>query len=231
MKNNHLFVFLILVFVTGCSPQTADSLPEFPLHKGTTWVYSYSTYDTSMTDPNQIIKAAYQLTETVVETENISNYVVGRVEREHQLVNSDPGWIGDLSNQPSEFWYVVNGNQVFQRNRSLDTSDLKLEELILDYEFPLSIGKDWCLFSQTSKNPKQIMNCEVVGKRQVTDQGSYETTVGNFDHCYDLIDYFNGGNIFQKFCNGVGVVYMKFDHAGTRFGYEKTLIAYSLGNQ
>lgn len=229
MKNNPLFAFLILVFVTGCAAQTANALPEFPLDKGTTWVYSYSVYDTSTTNPNQIIKAAYQLTETVVETETISNYVVGRVEREYQVVNSDSGWISDLSNQPNEFWYVVNGNQVFEKNQPLDAAHLKLEELILDYEFPLSIGKDWCLFSQNPKNPKQITDCEVIGKRQVTGQGAYETPAGNFDQCYDLIDYFNGGNVFQTFCNGVGVIYMKFDHAGTRFGYEQTLIEYSSG--
>lgn len=229
MRKISLFVFLIAACVAGCSSQTMMKPSEFPLEKGTTWLYSYEAYEPTATDPNQVIKATYQLTETVVETETIPPYLVAHVKRKYELVNADAGWTGDLSSQPNEFWYVVNDHQVFQSNQPLENANIKIDELILDYEFPLSIKKTWCLLPRNPKDSKEITNCETVGRREVTNQGSDETLAGNFDDCYDMIDYFNGGNIFQKFCSGVGIVSIKFDHAGTRFGFEQTLIDYAIG--
>jgi hypothetical protein len=222
-------IFWLLLFTTGCIPQTTAEPSVFPLNKGITWVYSYEAYEPTTADPNQIIKATYQLTETVVETKTVSTYLVAHVKREHKLIDADAGWTDDFSSQPNEFWYVVNDHQVLQSNLPLDTTHINIDELIVDYEFPLSMKKSWCLFSENSKGPKKTQSCEVVGRREVTSQGPYETPAGNFEDCYDLIDYFNGGNLFQKFCGDVGIVSIKFDHAGTRFGFEQTLISYTTG--
>ena len=226
----HLVVFSLVCFLfVACSSQKTIEATGFPLEEGTTWVYSYEAYDISLSDPTQIIKANYQLTDTIVKTETVSNYAVAHVRRKRELIKADAGWTQDVSNQLNEFWYVRNDQQLFQSNFPLDTNNIKLEELILDYEFPLSLSKSWCLFSDNSNDPKEIASCDFVGKREVTDQGSYETPAGNFDNCYDLIDYYNGGNILHKFCDGIGIVFMKFDHSGTRFGFEQTLISYSQG--
>lgn len=229
MKNNLFFVFLIVVFMTGCSSQTMEKPPEFPLQKGTIWIYSYESYDPSPSDPAQIIKATYQLTETIVEVETISTYLVAHLKREYELIKADKGWSGDLSGQPDEIWYVVNNSQVFQSNQPLDTGGVQLDELIFDYEFPLSVSKSWCLLPHNPQDSQEITGCDFIGKREVTRQSHYETSSESFNDCYDLTDYFNGGNVYQKFCDGVGIVYMKFDHAGTRFGFEQTLISYSAG--
>ena len=193
------------------------------------WIYSYESYDPSPSDPTQIIKATYQLTETIVDVETISTYLVAHVKREYELIGADNDWAGDPSSQPNEFWYIVNDNQVFQSNQPLDVGHVQLDELIFDYEFPLSVDKSWCLLPHNSQDPQEITGCDFIGKRVVTNQGHHETPAGSFSDCYDLTDYFNGGNIYQKFCNGVGVVFIKFDHAGTRFGFEQSLISYSLG--
>ena len=228
MKKN--LTFIVLIFVAACSPQPVPGLPDFPLSKGTTWVYSYEAYEPALSDPTQIVKATYQLTETVIETETISSYFVAHVERKYQLVDAEADWMGDLfSNGPSEFWYIVQGNQIFQSNLPIDTNAIKTDELILDYEFPLSVSKAWCLQSPNFQGPKKMTSCETVGKRMVTNQSAYETPADKFDDCYELTDYFNTGNIFQKFCAGVGIVSMKFDHAGTKFGFGQSLIQYSLG--
>ena len=215
--------------MAGCSRQTKDKLSELPLHKGAAWVYAYEAYEPTASDPNQIVKATFQLTETVDDVKKASTYFIVHVEQESELVNADVGWTGNLFSQPKEFWYVVNDQQIFQSNQLINDADIRIDELTLNYEFPLSVKKAWCLVTHDPKDPKEIISCETIGRREVTNQGPYETLAGNFDDCYDLIDYFNGGNIFQKFCNGVGIVYMKFDHAGTRFGFEQTLIDYSPG--
>lgn len=226
-----LIIFsLLTVLSAGCSSQALVESSEFPLEQGTTWVYSYKAYQQSASDPAQIIGATYQLTETVVEIENVSNYFVAHVKREYKLIDPDAGWSGDFSSQPNEFWYIVNDRQVLQSNQPLDQANIKTDELILDYDFPLSVAKTWCLTTSSSKDPnKTVVGCEFVGKREVTSQGPYETAAENFADCYDMIDYWNTGNFFQKFCSGIGIVSVKFDHPGTRFGFEQTLISYSKG--
>jgi len=94
---------LVSVLFTACSPQKPIEASGFPLEKGTTWVYSYESYDPSPSDPTQIIKATYQLTDTIVETETVSTYVVAHVKRERELIKADADWAQDVSSQPNEF--------------------------------------------------------------------------------------------------------------------------------
>src|SRR5215216_4806583 len=129
---------LVSVLFTACSPQKPIKALGFPLEKGTTWVYSYETYDPSSSDPTQIIKATFQLTDTIVETETISTYVVAHMKRERELIKADADWAQDVSSQPNEFWYVRKDQQLFQSNFPLDTADINPDELILAYDFPLS---------------------------------------------------------------------------------------------
>lgn len=225
MKHLLLF-FLASVLLAACSSQRPVEVSGFPLDKGTTWVYSYEAYDSSPSDPEQVIKTTYQLTDTVIDTQTVPSYFVAHVKRDWQLVQADPGWLRDLSSQPREFWYVVDGDQVYQSNFPLDTSRIKPDALILDYEFPLTVRSSWCLLPDARQGTS---GCDFVGKRQVTGNGSYETPAGEFDNCYDLMDLYNGGNILHKFCDGAGIVFMKFDHAGTKFGFEQTLTGFSKG--
>jgi hypothetical protein len=51
---------------------------------------------------------------------------------------------------------------------------------------------------------------------------------GSFDHCFQLVTPYNNGGVRQAFCSGVGFVQEQFDHIGTSFGYQMTLIAYAL---
>ncbi|MCL4531092.1 MAG: hypothetical protein M1282_17005 [Chloroflexi bacterium] len=229
MRKISFLLFIIASLIAGCSLQKTTAPSEFPLEKGTTWVYSYTAYEPTAADPTQTIQATYQLTESVVDAQTVSSYFIAHVKRESQLLHADAGWTGDPSAQPNEFWYVVNGYKVSQSNQPLDTNNIKIDELILDYKFPLSVKNAWCLFPSGLKNPSQAANCDVVGKREVMDKGSYKTSASNFDDCYNLVDYVNDGNIYQTFCNGIGIVEMKFDHAGTKFGFEQTLMHYSAG--
>lgn len=184
------------------------------------WVYHFETYEPSET-PSHIVKAIYQLTETVIETRNISSYFVAHLKNDYQLVNADVGWRGFwVSGQPKEIWLVVDNQQVFESHQPIDAS-VDLDKLVLEYQFPLMKNKAW----------RQISNCEQtgVGWRGVESQSSYKISSKTFDDCYDMLDHYNGGGLFHTFCNGVGVVSMKFDHMGTPYGFKQTLISYSIG--
>ena len=221
MRKRTLLLFLIAVFVAGCSWQTTKNLSEFPLHVGTTWVYAYEAYEPSASDPTQIVKATYQLTQTVIETETNSSYFVAHVTSDYQLMNADMEWRGwYVDGLSKETWYVTNGQKIFE-TRFFDSKNIDEDRMILEYVFPLEMDSRWCQL----QNPP----CQYVGWRVVTSQSSYETPIGKFDDCYHMRDIYNGGGLFQKFCVGIGVVTMKYDHIGTSFGFEQTLIDYSIG--
>ena len=179
---------LACIFLAACASQSPIEASGFPLEMGTTRVYAYQAYTASPADPKQIVKATYELTETIVDTETISDYFIAHVRRDRKLLNSDPGWTQELSGQPSEFWYVRDGKQVYQSNLPLDTNNLKPDQLILDYQFPLAIRESWCLLPDSRNSAKEIAGCEFVGKREVTGYGAYQTPAGAFDTCYDIMD-------------------------------------------
>lgn len=225
---------LIVLLLTGflavsCSSQKPMQASAFPLDKGTTWVYSYEAYDPAASDPEKVIQATYQLTDTVVDTQTVSSYFVAHVTRDWKLIEADPDWLRDLSSQPRELWYIRDGEQVYQSNFPIDADNINPDQLILDYRFPLTVRDSWCLLPDSRSESGTAAGCEFVGRREVTDQGRFETPAGNFTNCYELTDIYNGGNILQKFCEGAGIVYMKFDHAGTKFGFEQTLTNFSEG--
>ena len=230
MRKYSTLIFLLAVFVASCSSQTTARLSEFPLENGTTWVYSYKTYEQSASDPSQITEAIYQLTESVIDVNISSSYFVSHVKKDYQLIRADAEWVGgEFTAQQLEVWYVIQGNQVFSSRNYIDQENIQTNGLGLVYDFPLSLNKAWCLFASDTKVQNDPVNCDFAGKRQVIAKTSYETPNETFEDCYDMIDYFNTGNFYQTFCNGIGVVFVTFDHGGTRFGFEQALIQYSTG--
>ena len=226
---NLMILSLVGILLAACSSQNTIDASGFPLEKGTTKVYSYQSYNQSPLDPTQIVKATYELTETIVDTEMISSFFIAHVQRDLKLISADPDWTQELSSQPNEFWYVRDDQRILQSNLPLDVANINPDQLILDYEFPLKIRKNWCLLPDSRTDPKGIAGCDFVGRREVTNHGRYETPAGTFENCYDLMDIYNGGNILQKFCEDVGIVFMKFDHSGSLFGFEQTLIHFTKG--
>ena len=100
------FVSLFLAFlVVACGPQAPKPPPEFPLYKGTSWVYTYQTYEQSGTGGVSVLKAIYQLTETVLDTEAAAPYFIAHVKRAWKLLNADAGLSDDMaSSQNAETW-------------------------------------------------------------------------------------------------------------------------------
>ena len=76
---------------------------------------------------------------------------------------------------------------------------------------------------------QKIQDCTSAGQRNVVSQESFETPAGRFDDCYQITENFNSGGVVRWLCSGVGLVAQKYDHAGTRFGFQQTLVSYSQG--
>ncbi len=208
---------------TPASPDSNGASTEFSLADGTTWVYSYVTYEPTTTDSTQIMTATYLFTETVVDTKALPLYFVAHVQHEEQLVTADPNWT-DASSRPHEFWYVVQGQQVYESFQPLDLTHIQTDTLLMAYDLPLSIGKSWC--PSLVVKGERAQDCPT-GQRTVVNRESYETPVGRFQECYQITEDVNSGGVTQWFCRGTGVVAQKYDHGGTRFGFQQTLIFYA----
>ncbi len=216
---------------TVSPPAAVRSPADFPLAKGTTWVYSYVPYQPTLADPSQIITATYVITETVVETQAAVPYFLAHVRREEHLLAAQPGWVEEESGQPQDVWYVALGQQVFESNEPLDPARIQTDTLALAYDLPLAVGKAWCPFRVDLKDPEHspVTNCDAAGKRIVRNEGPYETPAGRFDDCFEIGEFWNSGGVTRWFRNGIGVVAAQYDHAGTRFGFRQVLVSYVKG--
>ena len=220
---------------TAEQPALQNPWSEFPLNVGTTWVYAYIPYDPLPSDPAQIITATYLLTETVTEVESTPPYLAAKVETERALVSKPPEWTRDDISRTGETWYVIDGNKIYRGSERPDLSNLNPDLTpgwSLEYQLPLSVGESWCPAKYNFKSPGQpeIEDCQSLGEQTVAKAMSYETPAGKFDDCYQITESVNSGGTTRWFCNEVGVVAAKYDHAGTRFGFEQTLIRYRLGS-
>ena len=199
-------------------------LSEFPLTQGTMWVYTYTPYEPLPTNPTQIVTATYRLTETVVATEVSAPYLFVRVRRDISLASTTPLTSANLPE--GEFVYVISGTQVYQASGVVEYESFDPDYASLMYDFPLVAGKHWCPIRFDLKNPDspEVVHCEANGLRTVAVAGIYETPAGSFEDCYSITEAYNSGGVMRWFCNGVGVVAARYDHAGTRFGFEQLLI-------
>jgi hypothetical protein len=168
------------------------------------------------------------MTETVVETAIEVPYLFVRVQRDINLVSSTS--LRYVTLPSDEFWYVISGTLVFEETQSPDFAAFDPVASHLAYAFPLADGKQWCPFQYDPKNPDkpEVLYCQANGLRTVITTDAYETPTGSVTDCYDISEAFLSGGVIRRFCNGIGVVAARYDHAGTRFGFEQTLVAYTL---
>ncbi len=228
MKASRLSIVLLFaaLLIGGCTRSIEPGSPvsDFPLAKDTEWVYTYDTYNQGAS-PAEIITATYQVTEKIVDTQWVPPFFIAHVEREQQLVRADPGWDSAEATSIHEWWYVVEGQEVYESRQPLDISNINTDSMTLEFDFPLVEGKSWCLF--TELKGEKIQDCSSVGRVTVGPLMSYETRAGKFTECNQVTQWFNTGNILQWFCRDTGLVAEKFDHPGTRFGFQRMLVGYS----
>jgi hypothetical protein len=153
---------------------------------------------------------------------------VAHVQHEEHLVTAAPDWVDTGPIRPDEFWYVVKGQQVYASPQPVDLTNVQSDSSLLAYEFPLVVGRSWCPHAYL-KGVK-VQDCTASGKASVVSQESHITPAGDFTQCYKLTEDFNSGGVTQWFCNGVGIVAEEYDHAGTRFGFQESLVDYLNGS-
>ncbi len=202
---------------------TASATPEssltgYPFPVRTTWVYRRLQYEQAMGDPTRIITATNLITETVVRAEGAGPAQQFLHRQTATLVSASSDWEYDSSDLNWESWYRVDGTRVF----SSPAGSPNINTLV--YDFPLSVGKSWC---PEVPPPAYNVDCIAMGRRTVTSEAIYATPAGTFDQCYEINQDYNSGGVWEWFCNGVGVVARKYDHGGSRFGFEDTLIRFS----
>ncbi len=203
------------------TPLPKTALGGFPFPVGTTWVYSRVQYDTVIGDPTQLITATNLITETVVRAEGIVLFQYFLYKQTASLVGAPSGWQDNSANFDREEWYHIDGKQIYSSPNGYPQSNLLL------YDFPLVVGKSWC---PDQPPPTYNPTCTAMGRHKVEKQTSYTTPFGTFDECYEISEDINSGGVTEWFCNGIGVVAHKYDHAGTRFGFEDTLIRFAKGS-
>lgn len=199
----------------------ATALGGFPFPVGTTWVYSRIEYQQVIGNPTQIISATDLITETVVRAEGTAPAQQYLHKQTVSLVSAPPGWQDNSPNGNGEYWYRIDGTRVFSSPEGFRQTKT------LVYDFPFAVGKSWC---PEQPPPAYNPTCSSMGRRTVENHASYTTPVGSFNDCYELSQQYNSGGVIEWFCNGIGVVARKYDHAGSRFGFEDKLIRFSIGS-
>jgi hypothetical protein len=195
-------------------------LDGFPFPVGTSWVYARVEYQQFGT--TDIITATTLITETIIDTEGAGSSLSFHHKQTATTLNPPAGWVDDPATDNWERWYRIIGNQVVSYSKPNDE-----QTRVVAYELPLAVGMTWC---PEQPVPAYNPNCSAMGRRSVQSQTSYATPIGTFDECYEITEEYNSGGVTQWFCNGIGVVARKYDHSGSRFGFEDTLISYSRGS-
>ncbi len=192
----------------------------FPFPVGTTWVYSRVEYEQAIGEPTKIITATRVYTDSVTQIQGTAPSQSFAVERTVNETSAPEGWWSSTVLNPGQYGYRIRGSQI------LETRSSNPQEEVLLYNFPLEANKRWCL---QPLQPANASGCNEIGWREVKNKGSVAVPVGTFEDCYQILDpYYTGGT--EWFCTGIGVTSRKYDHSGTRFGYEDKLIRYARGS-
>lgn len=210
----------------GISPTAHPAVPFldiFPVYPGTNWTYERIDYDRYL---DQTFTATYQISETVNDAQVKGSYYIAHLKGKKSLLAKDAGWTSPDDSKTYDFWYVLHAGLVFKTQQAPDLANLADINFDLVYRLPLVVNAAWC---PGLENLKSGLSCKISSLYTVLDMKPYQSKAGNFDGCYQIRQFFNTGSFFNWFCRGIGPVGKKFDHGGTPFGYNETLISFTRG--
>ena len=210
-------------------------LKKFPLNKGTSWTWTNTGYSQAENDPYKIIHGSSQVIETVADIQNSPPFYIAHIRGSKTMLSADPGWQenGRFDLGEYEYWHVLRDGQVYLSYARPDLTIFPAGQLdLLEYQFPMAPGAAWCPDWQTEKYLKPPVEtpfpCQFAGMRTIENIESVQTQAGNFKQCYRMTDAINSGGVTQWFCDGVGIVAQKYDHAGSQFGFKQDLVKYNI---
>ncbi len=236
-------ILATLIVGTGSSPiptptlSAKPALPflaSFPIQPGTTWEYTNTGYTQANGDPQKIIRGTSRMKESIASVQTVPPYTIVRIQGKKTMVSADEGWqengafgLGDY-----EYWYVIQNNQVYLSYSAPDPSRINPDQMLLKYQFPMTRGSEWCTTSLrrgSVENPTPDPNSPCESRRVVMNVGPYQSQVGELKSCYEIHDVANSGDVITQFCEGIGIVSVKYDHGGTQFGSDQEMVSFTEG--
>ena len=205
----------IVLFVCACGSRptlipAVNPLNDFPLTTGSYWIYKHMEYWEDQEESGSIKV-------TVVDNQMKGSYFVAKLKVEQMFTAQwAPIGLGDGTN---EFWYAIDERGHVYSLPHLPDDDI--QDSILAYVFPLGVTDCW--FRSADLWNAFGENCTFSEGPQV-----YETPAGVFGNCFWIVTPYLSGNIQDWVCNGIGYVGAKYDHNGSPFGYETTLLEYRI---
>lgn len=227
-------ILLLALLISACSqpvqttpvPIPLPAVPYldiFPVYPGTSWTFERVDYESYL---NQTVTATYQIIETVVDERVDLPYYIAHAKGEKTLLAKDAGWSQPDDSKSYEFWYVLRDGAVYKTQAAPDLVNLQNSSPEMVYQLPLMVGATWC---PTSTGAQQGASCQNSGEFSVLGMQPIQTKSGILDGCYQIRQFFNDGSFFSLFCMMVGPAGVKFDHAGTPFGFNQTLTSFTRG--
>ncbi|KAA3653562.1 MAG: hypothetical protein DWQ04_35155 [Chloroflexi bacterium] len=193
-----------------------STLSDFPLQLGNSWIYSHTAYF-----GEEI--ATYLITDTVKDARTNGNYYIAEMGRDWKQVSGTLASDDVYGLGVNQYWYIVDGLQVYVQLNQLDLSTV--ESSWLEYIFPLdnSIGSWYPSGEQRSSEYVGFS-----GHRRIYSLVDMKVPAGEFRKCPYILTFYNNGRNEDWFCPGIGLVARKFDHQGTKYGYHTNLVEYSI---
>jgi len=150
-----------------------------------------------------------------------------QLERSVTLTSGTPG--KDFINPPQAgtFWYILSGERIY-RQGELNWSTWTP----VGWNLP-GLSTAGCWYPDAAQRNSQAAT---PGNRAAVQPASLPNPSpskpgGLLDRCYHLDTPYNDGLVRLDFCEQVGIVGGEFKHNSTPFGYQYTLLAYSLQNK
>ena len=198
------------------SDVTAQTLLDFPLAAGNSWVYRFEGHTGTQ-------KAVWKVSDTVVQVEMHGPYYAAKIQSEVALLEGAPG--ADFLNPPQAqtFWYVVNGLAVYRLEDPIDWTAVSTSWLELLFPFP----SPTCWYPDPTQRA-QTPAAGLPGCRSASGPTAIDTPAGHIESCFQVNTTYNGGSMLLTFCRGLGIVANDYQHAGTDFGSHVVLTGYLL---
>ena len=196
-------------------PTVQRTLRNYPLRVGSTWVYEYLGYDAKQ----EII---WRVTETIVDASLVDGYYVAKMERTAELLDGDPP--ANFINTPDTgvFWFLVDGEKIYQFSGSLDT-ELSNAWLSLIIPFP---APDDGWYPDPAK--RGAFGPGEDGYRFASEPYVENVAGNNALTCYNVKTLSEKSSDRRTFCETIGFFYFEFINYDQPSGHRVELKGFSV---
>lgn len=194
---------------------TQSILRDYPLWIGSSWVYDYLGYD-------QAREVRWRVVETVVNTRVVEGYYTVEVARTAELQEGAPEVGFPSAPEAGTFWYLLAEDHLYRLD-ALDALDLDRAWLELVLPLPAA-GEVW----YPDPALRGLAEPAAYGSRSASELFQKALPMGGTYSCANIATREENGITEGTFCEGVGFVYLEFNHDEQAFGYRSELVGFLL---